>query len=225
MAGSSASGYGLILAAGRGRRFGGLKQFATVRGRPLLYFSLVAFERCPAITGYVVVTNRSRTGQVRRLAAALGLKKLLEVTGGGRERMDSVREGLAALPGEGYVAVHDAARPLITPQMLTYGLRVVRRTGAAAYGAPVTDTLKEVVEGRIVRTVDRAGLVAIQTPQFFDLELLRRGYARVSNQGLMITDDCQAVELLGLSPAVLPNTRPNLKVTFPADLAVCRALL
>ncbi|MCX7732005.1 MAG: 2-C-methyl-D-erythritol 4-phosphate cytidylyltransferase [candidate division WOR-3 bacterium] len=222
---SEGSGYGIILASGRGRRFGGLKQFALLRGRPVIYYSLRVFERCAAIQGYVVVTNPSKIRQVRKMVAELRLRKVLDVVWGGRERMDSVILGLAVLPEDGYVAVHDAARPLITVPMLTRGLKAVRKTGAVAFGAPVTDTIKEVIEGRIVRTVDRSGLVAIQTPQFFDLGILRRGYAKGSNQGMLITDDCQAVELLGLSPAVIINTRPNLKVTYPEDLRLCEALL
>ncbi|MGB9742517.1 MAG: 2-C-methyl-D-erythritol 4-phosphate cytidylyltransferase [candidate division WOR-3 bacterium] len=217
--------FGVIVAAGRGRRFGGLKQFARVKNKPLLFYSLRAFERCPVMKGYVVVANPGKICAVRRMGRIFRLKKLRAVVKGGRERMDSVAAGLAALPEEGYVAVHDAARPLIVPAMLARGFRIVRQSGAVAFGARVTETVKEVVGRRIVRTVDREGLVTIQTPQFFDLRLLRRAYARCRNQGVLVTDECQAVELWGVEPVVIVHERLNLKVTYPEDLLVCEALL
>lgn len=225
MATAEYTNFGIIVAAGRGRRFGGLKQFARVKNRPLLFYSLRAFERCPLVSEYVVVTNPGKISAVRQLVRNLRLKKVRAVVGGGKERMDSVAAGLAALPDSGYVAVHDAARPLIVPAMLTRGFRIVRRCGAAAFGARMSDTVKEVAGQRIVRTVDREGLVTIQTPQFFDLALLRRAYARCQNQRLRVSDECQAVEVCGIEPEVIIHQRPNLKVTYPEDLVICAALL
>lgn len=225
MSGKRGLNFGLIVAAGRGRRFGGLKQFAPVKKKPLLYYSMRAFERCPVVEGYVVVTNLSKIQAVNQLARVYRFTKLRAVVRGGKERMDSVALGLAVLPDWGYVAVQDAARPLICPSMLTQGFRVVRRNGAVAFAARVADTVKQVTVDRIVRTLDRDNLVTTQTPQFFDLGLLRQAYARCRDEGILVTDDCQAVERLGVAPRVIVHERPNIKVTYPKELEICRALL
>jgi len=221
----SKDNFGIIVAAGMGRRFGGLKQFARVKNRPLLYYSIRAFELCPVVTGYVVVTNVSRVSTVKNMLSAFVFKKALAVVAGGNDRMDSVEQGLFELPDSGYVAVHDGVRPLIKPTMLSLGFRAVRRYPAVAFGVPVIDTLKEVVDKRIVQTVDRTGIVAIQTPQFFTIDLLRRAYAQARNQQLVSTDECQLVEKLGVAPKVLAGFPENIKVTYPADLRICVALL
>ncbi len=217
--------FGVIVAAGRGRRFGGLKQFAPIKKKPLLFYSLKPFEICPIVAGYVVVTNQSKLNKVRQLLKTYRFKKALAIVRGGRQRMDSVEQGLLSLPEDGYVAIHDAARPLLKSKMLTTGFRAVRKYPAVAFGVPVIDTLKETIKDRIVKTVDRAGLVAIQTPQFFLLSLLRRAYAQARNQGLCATDECQLIENLNISPKVLLGSSLNLKVTTSQDIRICEALL
>ncbi|MGQ9708210.1 MAG: 2-C-methyl-D-erythritol 4-phosphate cytidylyltransferase [bacterium] len=217
--------FGIIAAAGRGRRFGGLKQFALVNSKPLLFYSLKAFELCPSLTGYAVVTNPSRISKVKQLLKRFRFQKAIAVVPGGKARMDSIEQGLFALPESGYVAVHDGARPFIHWQMLILGFRAVRQYPAVAFGVPVIDTLKEVFKDRIVRTVDRSGLVAVQTPQFFSLDLLRRAYAQARNQKITATDECQLIENLGISPRWLPGSSLNIKITSPEELLICRALL
>lgn len=217
--------FGIIVAAGRGKRFGGLKQFALIKKKPLLFYSLRAFEISPQVTGYVVVTNQSRIKKVRQMLKTYRFKKAIAVVKGGKERMDSVEQGLFALPEDGYVAIHDGARPLLKPEMLAIGFRAVRKYPAVAFGVLVTDTLKETIKDRIVKTVDRTGLVAIQTPQFFLLSLLRRAYAQARNHGLSATDECQLIENLNISPRLLLDTPFNIKVTTQQDLKICQALL
>jgi 2-C-methyl-D-erythritol 4-phosphate cytidylyltransferase len=217
--------FGLVVAAGRGRRFGGLKQFVPVKKKPLLFYSLRAFELCPLVSGYAVVTNPSRISQVKQMLKKFRLQKSIAVVAGGKERMDSVEQGLFALPESGYVAVHDGVRPFIKPQMLSLGFRAVHRYPAVAFGVPVTETVKEMVGNHLVRTLDRTSLVAIQTPQFFSLELLRRAFAQARNQHLITTDECQLVENLGIAPRLLPGSPLNIKVTHPEDLLFCRAVL
>ena len=209
------------MAAGQGRRFGGLKQFALVHDKPLVLYSLLAFERCPDVTGYVLVVNRSQIRKARNLTRVWRLRKVLAITAGGKQRQESVANGLAVLPEKGLVAIHDGVRPLVTPQMLSLGFKVCQRHKAAAYGVPVTDTLKRVFRDRIIKTIDRTGLVAIQTPQFFSLPLLRRAYVRPPQ----VTDDCALVERLGIRPRLLVSPGPNLKVTTREDLKICAALL
>lgn len=225
--------WGIILAAGRGLRFGGPKQFAEVcapgrfaraRGRSLLWYSISAFERCPGLSGWTVVTVPERIAAVRRLCKRAGYRKLRAVVPGGRTRAGSVRQGLETLPRTGLVAVHDAARPLITPAMLTMGLGLCGRV-PVIYACPIHDTIKQVESDRIHATVDRAGLWAAQTPQFFSLALLRRAYRQAGSEADRATDDCQLVERLGVRPRVITADGPNPKVTRPADLDLVRRLL
>ncbi len=222
---SASKQYGLVVAAGRGRRFGGPKQFARLAGRPLLAWSLLAFERCPLISGYVLVVGRADISRARRIASRFGLRRLLAVVTGGRKRADSVRNGLSALPERGLVAVHDAARPLVTPSMLTRGFRACRRLGPTTYAVPVTDTVKSVSHGRVQTTVPRERLYAVQTPQFSPLPQLRQALDRAARDGVSPTDDCAALELLGLHPAAIETRQPNIKVTTRADMALVRLLL
>jgi 2-C-methyl-D-erythritol 4-phosphate cytidylyltransferase len=213
--------FGLIVAAGRGRRFGGRKQFARLGGWPVWLHSALAFERCPSIAEYVIVASRTRLADVRRLAGQYRLGRLAAVLPGASERRASVRIGLDALPTRGIVAIHDGARPLLTPQMLSTGIKACRRNRAVTFGCPVTDTLKLVQGRRVTRTISRAHLVAVQTPQFFDLELLRRAH----RSGRSASDDCALVERLGVRPVWLPGPHTNLKVTVREDLRICEALL
>ena len=213
------------MAAGRGRRFGGFKQFARINGKPALLHSILVFERCRVISGFVVVTTAPRVGYVRTLLRQQDIRKTLDVVAGGRERTDSVAAGLAVLPEDGCVAIHDAARPVISARMLEQGFRACRKYGAATFGYPVTDTLKRVQDQTIIETVDRDSLIAVQTPQFFHLSLLRQAYARALNAGIEASDDCALIELLGISPHWLKGPRTNLKITTPEDLALCEALL
>jgi 2-C-methyl-D-erythritol 4-phosphate cytidylyltransferase len=215
----------LIVAAGKGQRFGGYKQLVQLAGKPVLIHSVKAFERCPMISGFVVVAPARRMAMVRRMLRLHGVRKLMDTVAGGETRASSVRAGLAVLPTRGYVAVHDAVRPLIQPGMLTKGLRTCRKHGAVTYGSQVTDTLKRVRNRDVLSTVDRNGLLAVQTPQFFSLELLRRAHAEARKTRFKPTDDCELVERLGVHPIWIPGPRTNLKLTTPDDLSVMQALV
>jgi len=219
------SNYGIIVAAGTGRRFGGLKQFEPLKRRPLVAWALAAFQSCPVVTGFVVVAPASKLALVRGLAQRLKLTRMLAAVPGGRTRASSVRSGLEALPGDGYVAVHDGVRPLLTPAMLAAGFRLCRRYGAATYATPVTDTLKRVAGGRVERTLERGPLYAVQTPQFFPIPLLRQAYAAAGPAADRATDDCMLVEALGIRPRVIEGPRRNIKVTTPEDLELAGAWL
>ena len=216
--------YGLVLAGGQGQRYGGYKQFAQLAGRPILIHSIRAFERCRQIMGLVVVAPPRRLAVVRHMLSIHRVRRLLAVTAGGRTRADSVRAGLSVLPEQGFVAVHDAARPLIHAGMLVKGFRLCRKRGAATYGYPVTDTLKRVNGKEVLSTVDRSGLLAVQTPQFFSLDLLRRAHAAARRARLQVNDDCELVERLGVHPVWIPGPRTNIKLTTPDDLIVMQAL-
>lgn len=217
--------YGLIVAAGHGNRYGGYKQFVQLAGKPVLIHSVIAFERCPMISGIVVVGPPRRMALVRRMLRSHGIGKLIGIVPGGETRTASVQAGLAVLPEHGFVAVHDAVRPIIHPGMLSKGLRVCHSRGAATYGYPVTDTLKQVAGRQVISTVDRSRLLAVQTPQFFSIELLRRAHANARPPLPRATDDCELVERLGVHPVWIPGPSTNLKLTTPDDLSLMRALL
>ncbi len=217
--------YGLLVAAGRGMRYGAYKQFVPLLGRPVFIHSAQVFDNSRLIVGFVVVAPPRRIPDVRRMLAAHRIRKVIDVVTGGIERTESVRRGLDALPEKGWVAVHDAARPLINSRMLARGFLACRSSGAATFGFPVSDTIKLVRGRQIVRTIDRERLVAVQTPQFFNLDLLRRAHASARRTRLSATDDCALVERLGVKPVWIPGPRTNLKVTTPEDMRVIQALM
>ncbi|OYD15744.1 2-C-methyl-D-erythritol 4-phosphate cytidylyltransferase [candidate division WOR-3 bacterium JGI_Cruoil_03_51_56] len=220
-----AKNYGLVVAAGQGHRFNGLKQFALVKGHPLIIYSLTAFEKCPEVNGIVVVTNRSKLKYLEALTKRARFGKLIVIVAGGQYRSDSVKHGLDFLPEEGVVAVHDGVRPMVTPEMIARGFRLCRRTGPATYGIPITDTIKRASGRKITETVNRDRLFAIQTPQFFPIRLLRQAYDTALAKGIRATDDCTIVELLGVKSHIVVGSPRNIKVTTREDLEIVKGLL
>jgi 2-C-methyl-D-erythritol 4-phosphate cytidylyltransferase len=217
----------IILAAGRGTRMGEAspdKLFVELAGRPVLAWTLLAFERAATIEQIVVSTRPDCLDRVAEIARAAGIAKPLQAVVGGQRRQDSVAAGLARLerPVE-VVSVHDAARPLVRPDEIDAGVRLAHQHGAVVLGAPVVDTIKRVApDGQIVATPPRAELIAALTPQTFLVELLRRAHAASGDDA---TDDAALVERLGLPVHVHPGSRRNIKITTPEDLIVAEAFL
>lgn len=223
----------ILLAAGSGTRMSGTvpdKVLAPLGGRPVFSHSASAFMQSAVADLYVVVHRDQR--QMMELSAYTPTPSIL--VRGGRERQDSVRNALAVLPGDiAHVFIHDCARPFIHPEQLVALLKIVRREQAVVLAHRVVDTIKEhrVVshprghDDSRLRTLDRSRLWAMETPQVFSRELITRAYDRVAARGLAITDDAQAVELLGQPVALLENPHPNPKLTTPADLAYLEFLL
>jgi 2-C-methyl-D-erythritol 4-phosphate cytidylyltransferase len=154
-------------------------------------------------------------------------KKVRHIIPGGVHRQDSVQAGLNLLtPAVRYVAVHDAARPLITGEQIARVLAGCRIHGAAALAEPITDTLKRAdEEGFVCGGVDRAGLYAMQTPQIFSRDLLLEAYQTVAAKKLSVTDEVSAVEHLGAKVLLVPGDEFNLKITYPRDLALAQSFL
>jgi 2-C-methyl-D-erythritol 4-phosphate cytidylyltransferase len=219
----------IVLAAGRSTRMGGdtNKQFIEVHGRPLLFYSLDAFERCRAIDAIVLVRHPDNAVQVNNLVARYGFKKVGACTEGGIERQHSVWNGLTVCdPATDIVAVHDGARPLVTPDLVAATVDSARRYGTGIAAAKVVDTIKEANEDKtVIRTVDRTRLWAVQTPQTVQCQLLKEAYGRVLADGVVVTDEAAAVERLGRAVHLVNTPFLNLKVTTPGDLAVVSALL
>jgi len=164
---------------------------------------------------------------LRELVRQSEFKKVRDVVPGGAHRQDSVRAGLERLSAETrYVAVHDAARPLVTPEQIERVFALARQHGAAALAEPITDTLKRADENRFVTGgVAREGLYAMQTPQIFSRDLLVAAYASVAANKLSITDEVSAVEHLGAKVLLVPNEEFNVKITYPRDLLLAQSAL
>jgi 2-C-methyl-D-erythritol 4-phosphate cytidylyltransferase len=217
----------IIVAGGSSRRMGFDKTFALLRGRPVLAHSIAAFEQADCVAEIIVVGREERLDAVRRAVADCGFTKVRQIIAGGEQRQDSVAAGLRPLQADAwFVAVHDAARPLVQPVQIEAVLQAAEANGAASLAAPVTDTLKRAsADGFVVGSVDREQLYAMQTPQIFARELLERAYAQVAAERLAITDEVSAVERLGASVVLVPNDDYNFKITFPADLALAEQVL
>ena len=217
---------GLIVAAGGSRRMGFDKITAPLAGRPLVTWSLAAFEACDDIGPCVLVCAESRLDEFAALAAPF--KKFQWVVPGGAERVDSVRNGLLALEscGPALVAVHDAARPLVTPAMISRVVAVAAETGAAVAAEPVGDSLHRAAgAGHLVETVSREGLWAMQTPQVASLAALREALEAALLAGRGVTDEVSALIQIGRRPRAVFHGALNFKVTFPRDLDLAEAVL
>jgi 2-C-methyl-D-erythritol 4-phosphate cytidylyltransferase len=218
--------YGLIVAAGKGERFGAEKQFLLLKDRPILYYALKPFQESHAIDEIILVVRDKRIPAVRaEVVEKFGLSKIKHVVAGGAERQDSVWEGLKNLPDSGMVAIHDGVRPFVSPRLITEGLTACETHHAVIYGLPIADTVKRIIQGRVGETVDRSQLYSIQTPQFFDLALIKTAFQQAGRTAYYGTDDAALVERLGKPVFVLPGNPVNIKITTPDDLELAEAIL
>lgn len=213
----------MIVAAGSGARMGGVdKLFAPLAGAPVLARTLRAFQECPGVSRIVLVLAEKNVERGRALVRENGFSKVAAVCAGGARRQDSVRLGLEELGSCDWVAVHDGARPLVTPDLIERGLAAARETGAAVPAVSLADTVKEVGPGDlVVHTLDRGSLRAVQTPQVFRYELLARAHREITAD---VTDDAAMLEALGLPVMLFEGSRRNIKITTPDDLALAAAL-
>ena len=216
----------IIVAAGRSTRMGtGIdKAFLSLVNKPVLAWSLLAFERCADIDRIVLVVRKDQVMASKAVVKMFGISKMDKIVAGGARRQDSVKAGLEACELDTrFVLVHDGARPCITPEAISEVVAAVKRTPAVTLAHRVTDTLKIVLKGTIVTgTEDRSKLWAAQTPQAFQIGVLRKAYAALKDE---VSDDCQAVELAGEQVRVVESNRPNFKITTPEDLQLAAALL
>ena len=182
------------------------------------------FQNCDAVSEIVIVTREDLILPITALTREM--PKGMAVVVGGKSRQESVSLGLNTLSGKvKLAAIQDGARPLITWEVIDRTVRAANSYGAAAPAIPVKDTIK-VVEGRVVKnTPDRATLFAVQTPQVFDFDLLRAALKKAEVDGAAVTDDCSAVELMGMSVKIVEGDERNIKVTTPMDLKIAELLL
>jgi len=215
----------VVVGGGSGTRFGGDKLAVPIAGRPVLAWTLRAFEETPSITCIVLVAPAGREEEFRGIANTAGISKLTSVVTGGTYRKQSVLNGLRALPSSiGHVAIHDAARPLVTPSLITRCLEAADETGASSAAARVSDTLHQAdQEGCAAKTIDRSGIWAMQTPQVFRAAALIK-ILEEEKLGKP-TDEVSVALAAGWRIPFVENREPNLKITWPSDLAVAQALL
>lgn len=222
----------IIVAAGSGVRLGkgSPKAFVKIGGRTMLSYSLDAVAQVASIGEIVIAVPDGSESAARAEVAAANIALPVKITRGGAERQDSVRIALALTSAESeLVVVHDAARPLATPEMFAACLEAAHRAGGAIAAIPVSDTLKRVADSAIVETVARAGLWQAQTPQAFRRDVLIASHQRAVREGFVATDDADLVERLaargGVRVEVVESTTANVKITTAADLAVVEAIL
>ena len=204
------------------------KLTADLGGKPVAVHSMLAFEQCLNVTRMVVVTREDRIPEFEEMARAHGIGKLQKVVAGGTERHHSVWNGIEAANAtpEDYLAVHDAARPLITPAAIDACLVLAKRHGASACAAPISDTLKRATsEGFVTGSVERDHLWAMQTPQIFLTSVLKHAYQQVFRNSGSVTDEVSAVQKLGISVQLYNNAEHNFKITHPRDLELARLVL
>ena len=215
----------VIVAAGSAQRMGGTdKIMADLCGVPVVLRAIREFQNCDAIREIVVVTREDLVTRLMGMCA--NLDKVKAVVAGGKDRPESVKLGLNALSDKvKLAAIHDGARPLISWQVIDRTVRAANTFGAAAPAVPVKDTIKVVTGGIVKETPERKYLYAVQTPQVFDAALLRGALQKAETEEAAITDDCSAVERLGMSVKIVEGDERNLKITTPMDLAVARMLL
>jgi 2-C-methyl-D-erythritol 4-phosphate cytidylyltransferase len=219
----------IIVAAGKGTRMGPNidKLFLEVAGRPVVAHTWGRFDAAREVDEIVIVVREGMQGAFEELASQYGWRKPFRLVAGGRERQDSVWNGLEALsPGTEIVAIQDGARPCASEALITATIAAAREVGAAVAGQPVTDTIKESADGKVIsRTLERSRLWAVQTPQTFRVEVIRRALAKVREQGLQVTDDTAACDLIGQPVRLVASAGPNPKVTVPSDLGYIELLL
>jgi 2-C-methyl-D-erythritol 4-phosphate cytidylyltransferase len=232
----------IIVAAGKGVRMGaGLRRagkasatqagadklFLEVAGRPVVAHTWLRFDEAKCIDEIILVVRDGMQEAFKELAAKFLFKKPFRIVGGGAERQDSVWNGLEALPPTAeIVAIHDAARPCTSGELIAATVKAADETGAAVAAQPVTDTIKESADGKLIRfTLDRSLLWAVQTPQTFRVEVIRRALTEARRRKLVFTDDTAACELIGQPVRLVSSIAPNPKITVAGDLPFIEMLL
>ena len=220
----------IVVAAGKGTRLGGNqpKQFLELCGVPIIIHTLSQFERCEEINEIIVVVPAESTAAFSSLAEKFAVRKLVRVVPGGATRAQSVRRGLDAIANAEIVAVHDGVRPFVSSDEIDSVVVAARATGAAILVAPVADTIKDIENGRVKRTLTRHNLRRALTPQCFSYDLLKRAYDQldeVESAGVEVTDDSLLVERLGAEIVAVEGSSRNIKITEEEDLALAETLL
>lgn len=216
----------IVVAAGRSERFGAEnKMFAKLGGMPVLAHSLLTFEKSVCISEIIVVVRPENIVTVGDLCKDFGITKANKVILGGAERSASALLGLTEASREAeFAAIHDGARPNVTGKIIEDALEAAIKYNAAAPAVPVNDTVKSAKNNIVTKTLDRKNLFAVQTPQIFNIDLIKAALHKVVSENIPVTDDCMAVELMGASVYLTQGSFENIKITTSADLIIAEAV-
>ena len=219
----------IIVAAGKAERMGGGtdKAFLSLGSKPVVAWSLLAFEKNTDIDSIILVVRKDQITAAKAVARMFGISKLVKIVSGGTRRQDSVQAGLKEVDSDTrIVVVHDGARPCVTQEVISEVIKSARRGVASVTGCRIRDTVKIVEKGSVISsTVDRTKYWSVQTPQAFPYSMLRKAYAAAEADKKDVFDDAQAVELTGETVKICESEKLNIKITTPFDLTVAQALL
>ena len=219
----------ILVAAGKSERMGSNtdKAFLNLGSKPVVAWSLLAFEECTDIDQIILVVRKDQVLAAKSVAQMFGISKIRAIVAGGARRQDSVQNGMKVMDSETRVViVHDGARPCVTPELISEIIKYAKRNGCGVAASRVWDTIKYVERGTTVdHTVDRTKLWAVQTPQAFSAELLKRAYKTVEEQKATVTDEAGAVELIGEPVRLIEWPLPNNKITTAEDLPLAAAAM
>jgi len=217
----------VVLAAGSSQRMGQEKTLMTVGGMPVLVRTLLAFEKSEHVDEIIVVTRVDRIEDTAELCHGNGISKLKMVIGGGATRMESALAGVSACNKDAeLIAIHDGARPLVTKELISRTVYAADKYISAVPVIPSTDTLKTVDEnGVIIDTPDRSRIFRVQTPQIFHADMIKGALTKAAKDQLPITDDCSAMDMMGVKTHVVEGDPDNIKLTTPNDIIVAEAII
>jgi 2-C-methyl-D-erythritol 4-phosphate cytidylyltransferase len=220
----------VIVSAGKGVRFmeGQKKQFYLLGGKPILAHTLDKFETCPLIRSILLVVGQEDMDYcLKEVIEKYQFKKVSQIVPGGKQRQESVKNGMDALPkDEDIVVIHDGVRPFVSKTMIEDSIHSAVRYGAVILGMPVKDTMKmSNPDGTVLKTLARESLWQIQTPQTFQAKVIKEAYRRATEDGFVGTDDASLVERIGVKVHILPGSYANIKITTPEDLLLANLFL
>lgn len=216
----------VVVAAGSSTRMGMDKLMLPLDETPVIVYTLRAVQAAPSVGEIILVTREDLIVPMSQLCQDYAISKVTKVVRGGASRTQSVRLGTLEVSGDAQViAIHDGARPFVSAEVIERVVAQAMETGAAAPAVPVKDTIKVAHDGVVESTPDRACLFAVQTPQVFESSLIKAALQKALDDGLELTDDCAAVERLGMKVALTRGDERNIKLTTPEDLAVAQAIL
>ena len=217
----------VVVAAGSSERMGADKMLMTLGAKPVIIRTLMAFQQSPLVDDIVVVTRQEKIMGLADMIKLYDISKVTQVISGGATRMESALAGVSAVKeGAKLIAIHDGARPLVTQGVIRRVVEAANEHMAAVPAVPCVDTLKQVnQEGVVIGSVDRSSVVRVQTPQVFDADLIKGALSRAVEKNLPLTDDCSAMEMMGVKTYVVEGDAGNIKLTEPDDMILAEAIL
>lgn len=217
----------VVVAAGSSERMGSDKMLMTLGAKPVIIRTLMAFQQSPMVDDIVVVTRQEKIMGLADMIKLYDISKVTQVISGGATRMESALAGVSAVKeGAKLIAIHDGARPLVTQGVIRRVVEAANEHMAAVPAVPCVDTMKQVnQEGVVIGSVDRSSVVRVQTPQVFDADLIKGALSRAVEKNLPLTDDCSAMEMMGVKTYVVEGDAGNIKLTEPDDMILAEAIL